>query len=417
MTYNQKTILYLSLLIMLLTSVSLSFMLSFKNNKEITQVKTVNSVVHSMLIIASNPKTTPPKFNKKVVKPVLSNIHNLPPVAATVSAPVVLSALSPTRALASKLKLKKKKADKKLDKVSNLPARLLPVLVIYEDELVIEFPKKIATSRNIKRAVARVLLSKNPQREKNLLTKKSFNLKNTPYFYKKIADQDNYPIRYPSQAYKYANFILENMAEDFSAEEGDFVLVHIPLIQSNIRGVAKNYESWVEDYGDEFGIRPSLIYAIMETESAFNPKAVSKSNAIGLMQLKLSSAGKDVHNRIDNKLGSPKEKDLFNSKNNIRMGTAYLSLLTNDYLSDVENEKIKEMMSISSYNGGLSTVLGLFGENSKKAISKVNRMNPKQVYNKLRFEHKSLETRNYLDKVLKADSKYKDLLNIPFERY
>ncbi len=293
----------------------------------------------------------------------------------------------------------------------------LPSLVIYEDELIIEFPKKVASSKNIKQAIVRVLLSKAPYREQNLLSDERFNFKETPYFYKKIADENNHPIRYPKQAYRYANFLLANMAENFSDEEGDFVLLHIPLIQSDLTGPARDYQSWVENYAKKYDIKPSLVYAIMETESGFNAKAVSKSNAIGLMQLKASSAGKDVYNLVDEKSGQPSPTELLNSENNIRMGTAYLSLLTNDYLSEVENKKIKEMMTISSYNGGLSTVLSLFGKTPEKAVSKVNSMNPKQVYKKLRFDHKSAETRAYLDKVLKADTKYTDLLNIPMEAH
>ena len=275
----------------------------------------------------------------------------------------------------------------------------------------------MATSRNIKRAIVRVLLSKHPQSEKNLLVKASFNLKETPYFYKKIVDQNNFPIRYPKQAYDYANFILENMLEDFSDVEGDFVLVHIPLIQSNLKGAARYYQDAVDNYSAEYNISPSLVYAVMEVESDFNPQAVSGSNAIGLMQLKANAGGKDVHNLIDKKSGKPSSRELFDSENNIRMGAAYLGLLKHDYLGKVKNKEIKEMMSISSYNGGLSTVLNLFGRSHEKAIAKVNRMNPEQVYNKLRFEHKSQETRLYLDKVLNANLKYKQQLNTPLERF
>ncbi len=292
-----------------------------------------------------------------------------------------------------------------------------PALILYEDEVVIEFTKKMATSRNIKRAIVRVLLSKHPQSEKNLLVKASFNLKETPYFYKKIVDQNNFPIRYPKQAYDYANFILENMLEDFSDVEGDFVLVHIPLIQSNLKGAARYYQDAVDNYSAEYNISPSLVYAVMEVESDFNPQAVSGSNAIGLMQLKANAGGKDVHNLIDKKSGKPSSRELFDSENNIRMGAAYLGLLKHDYLGKVKNKEIKEMMSISSYNGGLSTVLNLFGRSHEKAIAKVNRMNPEQVYNKLRFEHKSQETRLYLDKVLNANLKYKQQLNTPLERF
>jgi len=178
-----------------------------------------------------------------------------------------------------------------------------------------------------------------------------------------------------------------------------------------LTGPAKSYQAWVKDYANEFDVPPSLVYAVMETESAFNPRAVSRSNAIGLMQLKPEAAGRDVYQYIDAKPGQPSLNELFDSKNNIRMGTAYLGLLKHDYLSNIMDEKIKQMVTISSYNGGLSTVLRLFGHTPEKAVERLNKMKPNQVYRKLRYDHQSDETRRYLDKVLKAETKYRALLN------
>jgi membrane-bound lytic murein transglycosylase C len=44
----------------------------------------------------------------------------------------------------------------------------------------------------------------------------------------------------------------------------------------------------------KYGVDESLILAIMQTESSFNPYAVSRSDALGLMQVVQHSAGKDV---------------------------------------------------------------------------------------------------------------------------
>jgi membrane-bound lytic murein transglycosylase C len=401
MSYNQKVIFYLSFFVLLLLTVSIGFLLGLKDSSasiEIPESRVLNlSGLHG--IVLSEVNSSSPK--KQAISITKFNQPNIP---------------NTLKQAVYQVKSTDSQTDTS-DKEAKVYQNLLPSLVIHQDEIVIEFAKKIATSQNIKQAIVRVLLSKDPLNEANLLSKKSYNLKTTPYFYKKVTDQNRYAIRYPKQAYDYARYILENNTEGFADNEGDFVLVHIPFIQSDLTGVAQDYQNWVEEYSTEYDISPALVYAIMETESSFNPKAISRSNAIGLMQLKPNAAGKDVHNLIDLKPGKPSKRDLFDSKNNIRMGSAYLGLLSNDYLSDVENEKIREMMSISSYNGGLSTVLKLFGKTPESAIKKVNRMHPKQVYKKLRFEHKSAETRKYLDKVLAANLKYKEQLNIPIERY
>lgn len=293
----------------------------------------------------------------------------------------------------------------------NHASKLTPSFVIYQDELVVEFPKAIATTQNIKKAVTRLLLSHHLVRDGNLLSDKHLDYTNRPYFYRKVLDENKQPIRYPKQAYDYINYLMNASVEEVKDEDGEFVEVHIPLHESGLKGPAKTYRAIVNTYASKFDINPALVYAVMETESGFNPKAVSSSNAIGLMQLKPDTAGKDVYQYIDQKPGQPSKWDLFDSEKNIRMGIAYLSLLKHDYLSDIRNDKIKQMVTISSYNGGIKTVLGLFGKTPDKAIARLNRLNPKQVYRTLRYQHQSDETRRYLDKVLRAESRYKALLD------
>lgn len=292
----------------------------------------------------------------------------------------------------------------------NAAPAALPELVLYPDEIVIAFPKKVASTENIQKVVSRVLLSNAPLAETNLLKTQPIDLKQRPYFYRRVLDQNQLPVRYPMQAFKYADYLMEHHIEEHQDEAGKFITLHIPLVEYGITGPAKNYQAWVENYAKEYKIPPSLVYAVMETESAFNPNAVSRSNAIGLMQLKADAAGKDVYHYVDAKPGQPSLSELFDSKSNIRMGTAYLGLLKHDYLADIKDDRIKQMVTISSYNGGLSTVLELFGKTPKTATQQLNRMSPKQVYRKLRFEHQSDETRRYLEKVLKAETKYRDLL-------
>lgn len=81
----------------------------------------------------------------------------------------------------------------------------------------------------------------------------------------------------------------------------------------------------VEAAADEFGLDPYLIYAVIHTESDFNPDALSPANAKGLMQLtddtyrwavKRENAGKDAD-----------PQDLFDPAVNIRYGVYVLTLL------------------------------------------------------------------------------------------
>ena len=85
--------------------------------------------------------------------------------------------------------------------------------------------------------------------------------------------------------------------------------------------------------GAAWGVDPQLITAIIAIESGGNPNAVSKSNAIGLMQLKASTSGRDVYRRMGWS-GEPTTSELKNPERNISMGAAYLNILETGPASD-----------------------------------------------------------------------------------
>lgn len=291
-------------------------------------------------------------------------------------------------------------------------ANLHPTLIHYPSELVLEFPQQIASTMNVRRAVARLLLSQNPFQEYNLLSRQRINLQQSPHLLHHVLDQNGQPIRFPKQAYAYADYLLSQRSQQVEDDEGKFLLVQIPIVEAGLSYPAKKYRYWVEKYAAEFNISPALIYAVIEVESSFRPHAVSRSNALGLMQIKASAAGKDVFKLVDGRSGKPSVNELFNPQKNIRMGTAYLWLLKNEYLSGIKNEKSRKLVAISSYNGGMTAMFRLFGKSPDLAIANINRLSPDQVYRALRFDHPFDETRRYLDKVLNAEKRFQTLLNI-----
>jgi membrane-bound lytic murein transglycosylase C len=285
-----------------------------------------------------------------------------------------------------------------------------PTIVGYDHELVIEFDAELATPQNIKRAISRVLLSSDPYAETDLLSLSPLEIRQRPALYRRVLDQNAEPIRYPRSAYLYADYLMQNHRFESEDEEGRFVRIHIPLQPSNLPEPSRRYEAWVMELAQDFNVSPALVFAIMEVESHFNPLAVSRSNAKGLMQIKADAAGKDVYQLIDFRWDAPSDQELFDAYQNIRIGTGYLSLLKHDYFAQIRRADVREMLAISSYNGGMTTVWRLFGRNPTEAIATINRMSPTQVYRKLRYDHHSDETRRYLDKVLQAKAKYQTLL-------
>ena len=85
----------------------------------------------------------------------------------------------------------------------------------------------------------------------------------------------------------------------------------------------EKYTNYVEKYAKEYEIEKELIYAIIKAESNFREDAISRKQAIGLMQI-LESTAKDVAKDIDLEISREK---LLEPEININLGTKYISSL------------------------------------------------------------------------------------------
>ena len=96
---------------------------------------------------------------------------------------------------------------------------------------------------------------------------------------------------------------------------------------------------------EKYGTNPYEILAIIKTESDFNANAVSKKNAIGLMQITLDTANWCLLKMEENPLT---EDELYIPENNIKIGVFYYNYLLNRY-GNVNS-------AIAAYNGGMGNV-------------------------------------------------------------
>lgn len=155
-----------------------------------------------------------------------------------------------------------------------------------------------------------------------------------------------------------------------------------------------------------FGLSPQLIYAIMRTESAFNPFAVSNAGALGLMQVVPESAGNEVRAYLTGVTGKPTTAMLFDPKNNIEYGSAYLHLLATRYFSGITNQASRELCMIAGYNAGPRAVLRVFNADPELAVTAINAITPEELFQILSRKMSAEETRQYVGKVLSAMSSY-----------
>ena len=106
------------------------------------------------------------------------------------------------------------------------------------------------------------------------------------------------------------------------------------------------------------GLDPYLVAALIRQESEFNPLAVSRANAVGLMQL-LPSVGKSLAKKEGEKHFSTNE--LLDPATNLRLGTADLRKAIDRYSGQIE-------YALAAYNAGDTPVRQWIALNDYKDI-------------------------------------------------
>ena len=126
-----------------------------------------------------------------------------------------------------------------------------------------------------------------------------------------------------------------------------------------------DYDDIIREASRSHGVHFGLIKAMIHAESNFNPAAISRAGAMGLMQIMPANL---------NEFGV---SDPFNPRDNVMGGTRYLKSLMTKYNSDLT-------LSLAAYNAGPG------------AVDKYKTIPPYP------------ETEKYIEKVLRLYSQYKN---------
>ena len=238
-----------------------------------------------------------------------------------------------------------------------------------------------------------------------------------PMLNKQVVDKKGKTVT-PATAKAYASELVANApvaTKTYKAKDGKkrtVYTVKIPMKSDHINTRADRYKQEVLKQSKRFNIDPIIAFAVMETESAFNPKAKSHIPAYGLMQLVPKSGARDAYLYVYKKDKFLDRDYLYKPGNNIELGCAYLAKIRHQYFKSIKDDERAYICTVPAYNTGIGNVaIALVNKPKlKPAAQKANSMSPDQLYKKLMKDLKYKEARDYLERVWTRKDKYTSLL-------
>ena len=153
----------------------------------------------------------------------------------------------------------------------------------------------------------------------------------------------------------------------------------------------KAYWSDLRRYATANALDPYLVASLIRQESEFNPNAVSRANAVGLMQL-LPKTGKAVAKQV--KLRRYSASLLYTPAVNMQLGTRYFKGMVDKFGGSFE-------YALAAYNAGSDRVEEWLGQGKYR--------DPQEFVESIPFT----ETREYVQAILRNASVYKQLYGTP----
>jgi len=154
-------------------------------------------------------------------------------------------------------------------------------------------------------------------------------------------------------------------------------LVKYGLEQYELGNYPLKYGDYVERFAGEYGLDKYLVYAVIKTESGFNPKAESNMGARGLMQIMT-----DTFDWIKMRLNDEGDYDgMYEVEQNIRYG-CYLLYYNLDKYGDVDcalaayhagGGNVDSWLSDKSYSGDGKTLDRIPISDTAHYVDKVNK--------------------------------------------
>jgi len=147
----------------------------------------------------------------------------------------------------------------------------------------------------------------------------------------------------------------------------------------------------LKKYSVSNGLDPYLVASLIRQESEFNPIAVSRANAVGLMQL-LPRTGKQVARQVSMKRYNPSQ--LYTPTVNLELGTHYFRGMVDQFGGSFEH-------ALAAYNAGTDRVEEWMGQGKYRDTAEFVESIP------------FTETREYVQAIIRNTNVYRQLYGTP----
>lgn len=267
-----------------------------------------------------------------------------------------------------------------------------------------ESKNKETIQQKLKEEISKMVVSKG--NDDPLEKKETSKPADEPILLEQLSTLDGKPVT-EENAITFAEQIAaksETQQEEIKGDDGKkriAIIVRVPLVPEHLKKRADKFRENVQHESKRFEVDASLAFAVIHTESFFNPKARSGVPAYGLMQLVPKSAGRDAYlyvYKVDSLL-TPEY--LYTPENNVELGTAYLKILLSKYFKNIKNEQSRLYCAVAAYNTGAGNVARAFTGKTKlkPAVKKINSMTSDEVFKQLKNKLPYKETQDYVVRV------------------
>jgi membrane-bound lytic murein transglycosylase C len=131
------------------------------------------------------------------------------------------------------------------------------------------------------------------------------------------------------------------------------VTAKVPLAPDHLQQRAQLYKEDVATHAKRHGLDPRLLFAIIHTESYFNPLAQTPTPSYGLMLLVPRGPARDAYNYLYQNDIVLDDGYLQDPAHNVELGAAYLHLLRRQLVPNMEEGDKKNFLVACAYTWGM----------------------------------------------------------------